>query len=293
MYRKAYLKIEDGPEVECVCASDLAADVGNLCIFEADGLLEFGQVTRIEKIETAPPTDRKLPRVVRRATLQDQAKAKETGLMGRMAVNKCCAKIEKLKLPMRLVRVRYSFDRTVLSVLFTAEERVDFRELVKELSSELSTRIEMKQIGVRDEAGIIGGMGPCGRVQCCTAWLRVFSAVNVKTVKVQNLSLNPAAITGMCGRLKCCLRYEYDTYRDMGSRLPRVGSTVHGPDGKGIVVSKDVLAQRVRVRMEDQRVLDYDVAQLKSGAIETEDYGRMTDEDTNPERAESELVRDA
>ena len=213
--------------------------------------------------------------------------------MRKMALDACVAKAEKFKLEMRLVRVRYSFDRAVLLVLFAAEERVDFREMVKELTVELRTRIEMKQIGVRDEAAIIGGMGPCGRALCCSKWLRHFAAVNIKAVKTQNMSLNPAAITGMCSRLKCCLRYEYETYKEIGRNIPRLGSTVQCPCGNACVVSKDILKQRVRVRLDDQRVLEYDVSEIKGGIFEKEDDGRSTDEDTSLERTELELTRDA
>jgi cell fate regulator YaaT (PSP1 superfamily) len=292
MYRKAYIEIDDGPELVCFCPAELAADEGNLCIIEAEGLLEFGKIARIENIDADPPAEKKTHKVLRRATLQDQAKAHENAVLRKMALDTCVAKAEKFKLDMRLVRVRYSFDRAVLMVMFTSDERVDFREMVKELTTELRTRIEMKQIGVRDEAAIIGGMGSCGRTLCCCSWLRQFAAVNIKAVKTQNMSLNPAAITGMCGRLKCCLRYEYETYREIGRNMPKLGSTVQCPCGKACVVSKDILKQRVRVRLEDQRVLEYDVSSIKGGVLEKEEDGRLTDEDTSPERTELELTRD-
>jgi len=155
------------------------------------------------------------------------------------------------------VRVKYSFDRSVLVILFAAEERVDFQEMVKEISDELRTRVEMKQIGIRDEAGITGGLGPCGRNLCCCTWLNNFESINVKMAKIQRLSLNPGAISGMCGRLKCCLLYEYENYRELGRLLPRDGAAVKCPDGKGYVIDKDILAQRVRVRLDDERVLEY------------------------------------
>jgi cell fate regulator YaaT (PSP1 superfamily) len=292
MYRKAHVEIDDGPQLECFLPAELAADEGNLCIIEVDGLHEFGKIARIEKLEADLPADKKLPKVLRRATLQDQAKERETALSSKMVMDTCIAKVTKFKMPIRLVRVRYSFDRSLLMVTFTAEERIDFREMVKELSNELKTRVEMKQIGVRDEAGIIGGMGPCGRCLCCSTWLCHFAAVNVKAVKIQNMSLNPVAITGMCGRLKCCLRYEYDVYKELGRSMPRLGATVQTPDGKGCVISKDILSQRMRVRLEDQRILEYDAAQVK-GASEKEEDGRTTDEDTGLERTELEPTRDS
>jgi cell fate regulator YaaT (PSP1 superfamily) len=288
MYRNAHIEIDDGPKLECFCPTELAADDGNLCIIESNGILESGRIVHIETVDAELPADKKTHKVLRRATLQDQAKSHENAVMRKMAMSACVSKAEKFKLEMRLVRVRYSFDRAVLIVLFTAEERVDFREMIKELTAELHTRIEMKQIGVRDESAIIGGMGPCGRALCCCSWLHQFAAVNIKAVKTQNISLNPVAITGMCGRLKCCLRYEYETYKEIGRNIPRLGSTVQCPCGKGCVVSKDVLKQRVRVRLDDHRVLEYDVAEVKGGIFDKEEDGRSTDEDTSPERTELE-----
>lgn len=292
MQKIAYIQIEDGAEIGCLCPPEVALDVHSLCVAEVDGLMEFGKVARIETHEQPPPaTERKLPRIVRRATLQDQSKAHETQVMGRMAKQSCIKKAAKFKLPMRLVRVRYNFDRTVLMVMFTAEDRMDFREMVRELSGELSARIEMKQVGVRDEAAILGGMGPCGRELCCCSWLKQFAAVNVKVVKTQGISLNPSAITGMCGRLKCCLRYEYDVYRELSKHLPRLGSTTQCPDGRGIVVAKDVLKQRVCVRLEDHRVLEYRADELEGFVAEKhDDDGRITDEAIAPERSELEPV---
>ncbi|GAG39857.1 unnamed protein product, partial [marine sediment metagenome] len=151
-----------------------------------------------------------------------------------------------------------SFDRKVVTISYTAEERVEFQDMVAELSGELHARIEMKQIGVRDAAGITGGLGPCGRRLCCDSWLHKFEAVSVRMAKNQRLSLNPNTISGVCGRLKCCLHFENECYSELGRRLPRDGALVKCPEGKGCVVDKNVLAQRVKVRMEDGRVREFD-----------------------------------
>ncbi|MDD4870459.1 MAG: regulatory iron-sulfur-containing complex subunit RicT [Kiritimatiellae bacterium] len=251
-----YIEIDDGPHLKCVSSAELSLHEGDQCIVEADKLLEFGHVASVDEAGSVLPRDGNVPRVLRRATLQDQAKANENIRMNKMAMKTCIEKAGKANLAMRLVKVRYSFDRSVLMVLFTADERIDFREMINELAGELHVRVEMKQIGVRDEAGIVGGVGPCGRNLCCCSWLHHFESINVKMAKAQRLSLNPATMSGMCGRLKCCLRYEYDCYRELGKRLPRDGDIVRCPEGTGIVIDKNVLDQIVKVRLEDQRIVE-------------------------------------
>ncbi len=258
----AYIEIEEGFHILCEVPQDLAIHEGDMCVIEADKVQEYGRVNKLEQ-DVIHPAGSHMGRVVRCATLQDQAKAKENIVMNKMAVETCTAKAEKLKLEMRLVRVRYSFDRAVLVVTFTAEDRVDFRDLVKELAEEMHMRIEMKQIGVRDEAGIIGGMGLCGRAMCCCQWLHHFESINAKAAKVQRLSMNPAAISGVCGRLKCCLRFEYHQYKKMGENIPRDGARVECPAGKGCVLSANILTQRVKVRLDDNRIQEYSVEELK------------------------------
>ena len=155
---------------------------------------------------------------------------------------------------MKLVQVDYLFDASKAVFYFCAEGRVDFRELVRDLAQTLHTRIEMKQIGARDETKLIGGIGPCGRELCCSTWLREFQAVSVKMAKEQGLSLNPSKLSGMCGRLKCCLRYEYDTYLELRRGLPRIGVQVTSLKGDGEVVRQNVLRQTAIVRRADDGV---------------------------------------
>jgi len=267
MDRMVDIAMDDGAHVECVSAAELSLHEGDQCVIEVEKLLEFGHVARVDEGAKVLPRDAGVPKVLRRATLQDQAKANENVLMNKMALKTCVARAEKYNLAMRLIRVRYSFDRSVLIVLFTADDRVDFREMIKDLASELHVRVEMKQIGVRDEAGIIGGIGPCGRNLCCCSWLRHFESINVKMAKTQRLSLNPTAMSGMCGRLKCCLRYEYDCYRDINKRLPYDGDYVKCPDGTGVVIDKNILEQRIKVRLDDHRVVECtpDIVQVLRG----------------------------
>ena len=254
----------EGDPVQCVCPASVAVHVHDRCIYDTGQVLEIGEITAIRDLEPDDEARRHaVSRVVRCETLQDQAKSRENDLMGRMALDNCRKVAAELRLPMRLVRVRYTFDRKMLLVLFAADDRVDFRELVKRLSSELHCRVEMRQIGVRDEAALIGGLGPCGRVQCCCSWLKSFESVNVRMARVQRLSLNPGAISGMCGRLKCCLRYEHDQYREALHGMPREGALVESPDGRAKVIDIVTLARRVRVRLEDDRVMEYDVDDLR------------------------------
>ena len=288
MNRVVHVEVDEDRRLACSCAPELAIHPGDQCVVEAEKILEFGKVSKIEE-SGGNPSDKRVIRVLRRATLQDLARANEDGIMSRIAMNSLISKVEKLGLNMRVVRARYSFDRAVLRVTFTAEERVDYSLLVQDLSAELRTRIEMNQIGVRDEARMIGGMGPCGRRMCCCARQHRFESVNVRMAKAQKISLNPGAISGMCSRLKCCLRYEFDTYRELSRNLPYDGAFVQGPDGKGRVIDKDILRQRVKVRLEDDRIMDYDAKDLQVDQ-QSKRQSRDEDEDSGAEWTESDVA---
>jgi cell fate regulator YaaT (PSP1 superfamily) len=263
MEKRVAVEIDAGEHIQCICPAGVAVHEQDRCIYDTGQVLDIGTITEILADEPAACDGcSPLPRIVRCVTLQDQAKARENDLMGKMAMDSCRAMITELQLGMRLVRSRFTFDRKLLLVLFAAEERVDFRELVKRLATEQHCRVELRQIGVRDEAALIGGLGPCGRVQCCSSWLKTFESVNVRMARTQRLSLNPNAISGMCGRLKCCLRYEYDQYREALQGMPREGMRVETPDGSGRVVDVNTLPRRVRVRLEDERIMEYDVDDL-------------------------------
>ena len=263
MFRRLEILLDHGPAILCWSPPELAIHVGDQCVLRVDKTLDHGRITKLEEVSgDASDADKLLPVAVRRATLQDQSKASETALMRKMANDLCAKRLAELNLEMHIIYVRYSFDRSLLTVSFMAEGRVDFRELVKRLATELKTQVEMKQIGVRDTAKLIGGLGPCGQRLCCNRWLKTFDAVSVKMAKVQRLSLGPNTISGMCGRLKCCLRYEYDCYHELAERMPRDGAYVKSPQGMGYVTDKDVLAQRIKVRMDDERILEFDARDL-------------------------------
>ncbi len=261
MDKQVTIEIVPGEEVTCYCPSRVATHIGDPCLFEDAGLVESGIIISENTVPDAQADA--LPTIMRCATLQDQARVRENALLARMAEDSCRKYVQELQLEMRLVLVRYSFDRKMLLVVFAAEERVDFRELIRCLAAEFHCRIEMRQIGVRDEAAVIGGAGPCGRVQCCTAWLRRFESVNVRMARTQNVSLSPLTISGMCGRLKCCLRYEDDQYREALRGLPREGAHVEGPDGAGRVEEVQILLQRVRVRLENGQVFSYPASDVR------------------------------
>lgn len=275
MHRTATIQLEHGPIVVCQSPPELAIRVGDLCVIKVDRTLEFGKIMRIEEKEDAPAATEKLPVVLRRATLQDQSKAGENAVASRMAQELCVKKMAELNLEIHPISVRYSFDRALLTVAFTAEERVDFRELVKSLATQLNTHVEMRQVGVRDAAKQIGGMGPCGQPMCCCRYLRTFETVSVKMAKVQRLLLSPNTISGMCGRLKCCLRHEYDGYRECSEQFPMDGAVVKSPQGRGSVVDKNILTSRVKVRLDDNRILEFALGEVSlAGEVPGQDPER-------------------
>lgn len=210
--------------------------------------------------------------VIRKASSNDFKKLEEIKKKQQKAMSVCREKIAQHKLDMNLVDVEYTFDENKILFYFTADGRVDFRELVKSLASVFKTRIELRQIGVRDEAKMLGGIGVCGRPVCCNAFLGDFQPVSIKMAKEQNLSLNPTKISGTCGRLMCCLKYEQSTYEEMLKFVPRVDAVVKTPDGKGVVVENNVLGGTIKVKIEedDRTVINvydaHDVVVLKMGS---------------------------
>ena len=217
-----------------------------------------------------------LRKVLRKATAQDERVAADNRTKEKKAYDICTEKIAEHGLDMQLVSAEVAFDGSKILFYFTADERVDFRELVKNLASVFHTRIELRQIGVRDKAKMVGGLGICGRPFCCASFLDDFQPVSIKMAKTQNLSLNPTKISGTCGRLMCCLKYEQDAYEDLIRTSPRLDSFVDTPEGRGTVVEIDLLRQRVKVRMEDSPetvgvFANADIAVLRSGKAKKND----------------------
>lgn len=193
-----------------------------------------------------------LKKVIRLATPKDLKHYEENKKKEKEAFKICEEKIKKYKLDMHLTDVEYKFDNSKILFYFTADGRIDFRELVKELASIFKTRIELRQIGVRDEVKRIGGNGVCGRELCCCSFLNDFETVSIKMAKEQNISLNPSKISGNCGRLMCCLKYEQEVYEDKLKRLPKIGATVKTADGEGVVDSIETLKEIARVKFKDE-----------------------------------------
>ena len=217
-----------------------------------------------------------LRKVLRKANAQDERIAADNRAKEKKAYNICVEKIAEHGLDMQLVSAEVAFDGSKILFYFTADERVDFRELVKNLASVFHTRIELRQIGVRDKAKMVGGLGICGRPFCCASFLDDFQPVSIKMAKTQNLSLNPTKISGTCGRLMCCLKYEQDAYEDLIRTSPKMESFVDTPEGRGTVVEIDLLRQRVKVRMEDSPetvgvFANTDIAVLRSGKARKND----------------------
>lgn len=207
-----------------------------------------------------------LKKVLRIANNRDLKHYEECKRKEKEAYNFCIKKIKQLGLKMKLTDVEYKFNNTKILFFFTADGRIDFRDLVKELAANYKTRIELRQIGVRDEVKRIGGNGVCGRELCCCSFLNNFETVSIKMAKEQNLSLNLSKISGNCGRLMCCLKYENDVYEEKLSRLPHVGAIVKTEDGEGEIVNVEILAERVRVRLqkgEDISYKKYNVSDIK------------------------------
>jgi cell fate regulator YaaT (PSP1 superfamily) len=224
--------------------------IGDLVVVETERGAALGTVADPAAIPAARLGARP-PKVLRKADGRDLARQEANLQREHEARRLCLTRIRDRHLGMKLVQVEYLFDASKAVFYFCAEGRVDFRELVRDLAQTLHTRIEMKQIGARDETKMLGGVGPCGRELCCSTWLREFQAVSVKMAKEQGLSLNPSKLSGMCGRLKCCLRYEYETYLELRRGLPRVGARVTSVKGDGEVVRQNVLRQTATVRRAD------------------------------------------
>lgn len=220
----------------------------NVIVETARGV-EFGEVVVAPKDVTEEEIVAPLKKVLRIATTEDELQNKENKEKEDNAFKICLEKIQQHGLDMKLIDVEYTFDNNKVIFYFTADGRVDFRELVKDLASIFRTRIELRQIGVRDEAKMIGGIGPCGITLCCSTWLGEFEPVSIKMAKDQNLSLNPNKISGICGRLLCCLRYEHESYLDLKEGLPDPGEKINTPQGHGIVIDANTLLESVKVRL--------------------------------------------
>ena len=232
-------------------------DVGSYVIVETAMGEEYAEVVIANKRISEEKLTSELKPIVRIATKQDRMRNEENKKKEKEAFEICKKNIKKHKLEMNLTDVEYKFDHSKMIFYFTADGRVDFRDLVKDLAAIFKTRIELRQIGVRDEVKRIGGNGICGRELCCCSFLGNFETVSIKMAKEQNISLNPSKISGNCGRLMCCLKYEQEAYEEKLEKLPKVGAIVRTEEGEGIVDSIEILKEKVRVKFRDKEGFFY------------------------------------
>jgi cell fate regulator YaaT (PSP1 superfamily) len=248
---------------------DLLIQKGNYVIVETVRGVEYGRVVidpkQVDENDVVLP----LKKVLRIADQKDRMIVEENRMAAKEAYDVCGEKVSIHQLDMKLVDVEYTFDRNKIIFYFTADGRVDFRELVKDLAAIFRTRIELRQIGVRDEAKMLGGIGPCGRMLCCSTFLGDFEPVSIKMAKDQSLSLNPTKISGLCGRLMCCLKYENDEYETAKELLPDLGQWIDTPLGSGKVVGLNILERLLQVEIPKQeRVLEFTLDEiLKEDAV--------------------------
>ncbi|MGI6707056.1 MAG: PSP1 domain-containing protein [Clostridia bacterium] len=235
--------------------------IGDAVIVETVRGIEYGEVVVAPKEVSEEEIIAPLKKVIRVATEEDKKKVEENRQKEKKAYGICYQKIQDHKLEMKLIDVEYTFDNNKIIFYFTADGRIDFRELVKDLAAVFKTRIELRQIGVRDEAKMLGGLGPCGRALCCGTFLGEFQPVSIRMAKEQNLSLNPTKISGICGRLMCCLKYEHEYYEEARKKMPKLHSEIITPDGKGTVVENIVIRQKVKAKVT-----------LDDGTIDIKEY---------------------
>lgn len=245
---------------------DFEINKGDNVIVETSRGIEYGKVVIGRKEISDDELSKPVKPIIRPAQQEDHERYRENKKKEKEAFDICAEKIKRHGLEMKLIEVEYTFDGSKILFYFTADGRVDFRELVKDLAMVFRTRIELRQIGVRDESKTIGSIGVCGRSLCCSKFLGEFAPVSIKMAKEQGLSLNPSKISGACGRLMCCLKYEQDTYEELLKKLPRHGALVKTPDGNGIVESVSVLKEKVKVSVGEEKertIKEYSASEIK------------------------------
>jgi cell fate regulator YaaT (PSP1 superfamily) len=265
MEKLVFVRLRDCGQTFSYNAAELNAKEGDYVIVEHDRGLDYGAIIPAKEAQGAPQPKEQIKRIVRLATESDLKHIEDNRLKGKEAFATCLKKIGEHKLAMKLVHTEYSFDRSKIIFYFTAGGRVDFRNLVKDLAKIFRVRIELRQIGVRDEAKFFGGFGPCGRELCCARFLKDFEPVTIKMAKEEGLPLNPPKISGLCGRLMCCLSFEYESYKILAKGLPREGEHVHTPQGKAKVISVNVFKRAATVQLEDGTQIEVSYKEKEHG----------------------------
>ena len=264
MQEVVLIQLRTAGEVRHFSTGGMKFNPGEKVIVEADRGLEYGEVmSQVEKVTDASSIEGPLRKIIRKANPWDEKQIAKNKAKTKDLMNICEQKIKEHNLAMKLVDAEYSFDRSKIIFYFTSEGRVDFRDLVKNLASIFRVRIELRQIGVRDEARLLGGFGPCGRKLCCMSFLKNFNPVTIKMAKIQNLPLNPSKISGLCGRLMCCLGYESQCYKELSRGLPKVGRDIKTDQGKGKVIAVNPLKRTVTVDFGEGKVKDIKIEEEK------------------------------
>lgn len=259
MQKNILVRLRDSGQIYSCNIQGLDLKEGDYVIVEHDRGLDYGQIVKPCNRHAQEESKEALKKIIRIASDNDLKQIADNRNKAKEAFVSCLKKIEEHKIDMKLVQAEYSFDRNKIIFYFTASGRVDFRELVKDLAKIFKARIELRQIGVRDEAKLFGGFGPCGRQLCCATFLKDFEPVSIKMAKEEGLPLNPPKISGICGRLMCCLNYEYETYKILSKGLPREGERIHTAQGKAKVISVNVFKRNALVELEDgtQIIMSY------------------------------------
>lgn len=264
MYKVVGVRFKKAGKIYYFDPVALPLQVGDYVIVETARGVEYGKVVSDMKEVDEEDVVLPLKKIIRKATAEDRVQVEKNNQEAKDAFRVCLDKVVEHQLEMKLVDVEYTFDRNKIIFYFTAEGRVDFRNLVKDLAAIFKTRIELRQIGVRDEAKMLGGIGPCGRMLCCSTYLGDFDPVSIKMAKDQNLSLNPTKISGLCGRLMCCLKYENDTYEESKRLMPDIGTKIQTAEGQGRVIGLNLLEQILEIQLfEAEQIVQYTWEELQ------------------------------
>ncbi|VED33548.1 signal peptidase-like protein [Staphylococcus warneri] len=259
------VQFQKAGKLEYYAPKDLQIEMDDWVVVESKRGIEIGLVKMPTRAVDNGDVSLPLKEVMRIATQQDIDTYNNNAMDAEKALALCKEVVAQQELDMRLVNCEYTLDKSKVIFNFTADDRIDFRKLVKVLAQNLKTRIELRQIGVRDEAKLLGGIGPCGRSLCCSTFLGDFEPVSIKMAKDQNLSLNPAKISGACGRLMCCLKYENDYYEEARAQLPDVGDSIETPDGNGQVVGLNILDISMQVKIDGmEQPLEYKMEEIEA-----------------------------
>lgn len=281
MNRLLTIKLDNGSTFEVKAPAELELKLHDTCVFRREFYTDSGEIIR-ENPEPPENTNwETLPTVLHVADNRELATANDNFVRSRGAMRTARELVGNLGLAMKLLNAHYSLDGKLVVIQFSADGRIDFRELVKELSRALCTRIELRQIGVRDETGIYGGIAVCGQRLCCSRFLKEFNSINVKMAKEQDLSLTPATISGACGRLKCCLKFEHEGYQELEKDMPKRGNWCDTPQGRGRVCDRNLLTRKVSVQLETGNVVHFHCSEI---SLQASDQRQQRNGDRNQPR---------